>query len=483
MINTLVSIFSVCFLTYVILSEYGYMKQRRRNKLLLRGLDCFILEVRHYFYHSGLIAYAMREAAERSDRMLRPYVRCIAEILENADTEGYAETFDESLIKKYLKLICLLSQHVDEYGDTVLSDGGSGFLQNLMFIRMDIKTELRLLEKSEHLFMGFVMTASLPASSMTLIASWACDTIPQLTSFYYGRGGVLLAIAIMLITCVCCSSIVRLREGRNVRHLSIPLIIRIIEKSFAGMLIEKVIVKNYTRALRHKEMLRRLGERYSVTVLYFRQVICLLAGIAVVLLVYLDGAVINSLRAIDAAIIPLTLVGSFFYPYVILKLRSAISGDRMQEEIADLHTAISTMTGKENVSAIGMLEVMESFADIFKPAIRRCIDSFNIDEQTALDRMKQEEHNELFGRIVDCFYRIDDLGIEGAFGEISDDRKSFREYRDQESVFVLEDRSRLAMLLAILPGLLVLFAYLLIPFMTEALGMFESYAVNIEGAL
>ena len=77
----------------------------------------------------------------------------------------------------------------------------------------------------------------------------------------------------------------------------------------------------------------------------------------------------------------------------------------------------------------------------------------------------------------------DDLGLEGAFEEINDDRKKFREYRDQESEYQLEDRSKLAMMLAILPGLLILFVYLLIPFMSEALGLFDSYALSLEESL
>ena len=76
---------------------------------------------------------------------------------------------------------------------------------------------------------------------------------------------------------------------------------------------------------------------------------------------------------------------------------------------------------------------------------------------------------------------VDEAGVENAFEEVTAQITSFRESRELDRTILMDNNVLLASLLAVIPGGLVLFGYLLIPFMARAMTMFNDYQDALRG--
>ncbi len=127
------------------------------------------------------------------------------------------------------------------------------------------------------------------------------------------------------------------------------------------------------------------------------------------------------------------------------------------------------------ITPIEILESMEDFADYFRQPLRQCINEYCINERKALTDMAENQTYPGFVKLIDCFLAVDDAGIENAFDEVSAEIVIFKENRELSRMIILDNNVMFASLLSVIPGGLVLFGYLLIPFMVKALSMFNTY--------
>lgn len=165
----------------------------------------------------------------------------------------------------------------------------------------------------------------------------------------------------------------------------------------------------------------------------------------------------------------------FFYPSLVISFRLLLTENRMQDEVMQFQSLIHMLKKVPGISSMDILEKMEIFAEIFKPAIRQCINEFSISDIEAFERLYSNEQYAGFRKIVDCFMMVDEMGIEDAFEEISSEIVNFKENRKLERKILLDNEGMLGSLIAILPGGLIVFGYLLCPFMIRSVQIFNSY--------
>ena len=75
---------------------------------------------------------------------------------------------------------------------------------------------------------------------------------------------------------------------------------------------------------------------------------------------------------------------------------------------------------------------------------------------------------------------VDEVGLELAFAEVGAEIVNFKEDRKLERQMMLDDEVTLGTILAVIPGGLILFGYLLIPFMYKAMTQFNTYMGNLN---
>ncbi len=182
----------------------------------------------------------------------------------------------------------------------------------------------------------------------------------------------------------------------------------------------------------------------------------------------------------DIFLVIVCVVIGFLYPGFIVDVRGGIVENKMQDEVIQFQSLINMQSRVPGITSMTILESMEEFSYIFKPAIQQCINEFNIDDISALQRLYNTETYPGFRKIVDNFLMVDEVGLEHAFAEVGAEIVNFKEDRKLERQIMLDDEVTLGTILAVIPGAVILFGYLLIPFMAKAMSLFNDYMGNLN---
>lgn len=160
---------------------------------------------------------------------------------------------------------------------------------------------------------------------------------------------------------------------------------------------------------------------------------------------------------------------AYYVPYLMLLYRRRIIRLGMDAEVVQFHSIILMLMYLDNISILVILETMEIFAGIFKTSIQECINDFNSGSEEALMSLKEKETCEVFRRLVDNLIVSDKIGIIKAFDEIAADRLYFTERRKQENEIILKKKADNATLIAYIPLMLIMTAYLIAPFIIQCI--------------
>jgi len=170
----------------------------------------------------------------------------------------------------------------------------------------------------------------------------------------------------------------------------------------------------------------------------------------------------------------------YIYPAMMMSFKRILSENKMQDEVMQFQSLIHMLKKVPGISAADVLVKMEDFAEIFRPSIQQCINEYNISDTDALERLYAKEKYAGFRKIIDCFMMVDEMGVEDAFEEISSEITAFKENRKLERSILLENEGLLGALIAIMPGGLIIFGYLLCPFLIKSVQIFSSYQAQLQ---
>lgn len=529
------------FLVYAVFSEIMYYRNAKAESDFLLSFDDFLSHVRHFYYHCNSIADAVFYSIPACKQNMKADAEGIFEILEAEIYENESGKYTAER-HKYVKLFISLALPVIENGDSQ-DAGGSVFLNSVMQLRSDIQDERRFLDEKRHRFSGLTLTAALPIAAVPYIAAWGSETIPSLLGFYYGRTGNILKLILLAVTFVCFRAVSYLREGKkkpvmksimrriNLR-LSEPLrdmLGRITHRTgnirtkkrllFVASVIVMIFVLNsgHTQA---RELLctdisdigslsdtadgKQIKAMERVIPLYVRAYTAEhdMPDPEIMSLKLMDepgirtedvavstaNEIVRRVAAYNAEYfggfdILLTFIAAlaaYFYPEIVSMFRKTMSESRMQDEVMQFQSLIHMQKNVPGISPIALLESLESFADVFGPALRQCINEFSVNDIGALENMAIAENYPGFVKIAECFLSVDEAGVSDAFDEISAEIVNFKENRKLDRSILLDNEVMLASLISVIPGGAVLFGYLLIPFMLRSLSMFDSYQETLK---
>ena len=520
------------FIVYVFVSEYKHSEETGKEIRFLTELDRFLGNLKHHYFRTGSIRDALFYAADGIKAPLSIELAEIAGILESPDLRTLGNAYQNSEKNRYLRLLMSMMMLVEENGDQD-NENGSVFINAAMQLRMEVRDERRFIKNRKHKFMGLTWTAALPSLSVGFIASWATETNPNLLLFYYGRTGTLLRLTIAGISFVCYRFVSGLKnagiESTNEEALGSNVILRWLEGlkkgikrivlfCFTGLIVLSALMYSHKEAVRllqtdtgNIEMLcdiadgRQIAAMEYLIPLYTRKLVMekgpmpdveelagellnedgignaeVASSAAEEVIRRAEMAVSEGTDIIDLIVVLAAAAIAAFYPKLGGVFDKIVRNSKVKDEIILLQLIVSIQKDVPGISPRVIMETLESFSVYFKEPLRRCIDEYGICETEALEWLKNSCENTDFVRIVDCFIMADELGTETAFDEISSEIRAFREDRKAERTIDLENDVLLGTLAAILPGGIILFGYLLVPFMISALNLFNSYQNSLK---
>ena len=509
------------FMIYVAVSEVGISRSENRQYRFLTEFDRFLGSLRHYYLKSYSVRDAMYFGMEKTKGELKKELEEILDIIEsdNPDTQG--SVYQNSSKDRYLRLLLMMMLLVAENGDEK-DESGSVFINALIQLRMEVRDERRDLGIRRHKFMGLSLTAALPSVAVPFIARWGVRTNPDLLMFYYGRTGSIARAIILMVSFLCYNAVRGLKAaedhafdfsgtvGIKAKRALLFMVsgsVMLISLVFAhkeAVYLLKNDVSNVERLCDMADGRQIAAMEYFIpeyTQRIIGKIIDLPArdelkdmllsemGIRTEEVAYSSAdEILRRVAAIeteevdllDMLIVLTAGLAGAFYPGLTKIFRSMTEEDRKIEEIMRLQTIISMQKDVPGMSPAMLLESLECFAKYYKNYFERCLNDFGINEQEALLLLKEDEKEHELERIADCFLLADELGVGEAFDEIASEIRTFREDRKADKSIRIDNDVLLASLLAVIPGGLILFGYLLIPFMVSSLNMFNMYQNSLK---
>lgn len=176
----------------------------------------------------------------------------------------------------------------------------------------------------------------------------------------------------------------------------------------------------------------------------------------------------------------LAALAGFYFPLWFLLYRTRVRQMNMEDEVVQLQSVILMLIYLEQVTVELLLRWMENFADIFHPAIEKCINNYSWNDKEALETLKEEEPFEPFSRIVENMEMCEQIGVQKAFEEIAMDRNHFQEKRKQENEIQMNKKSVYARIVAYVPLMVTVGLYLVVPFVVESISQLLEYSVQMQ---
>ncbi len=176
------------------------------------------------------------------------------------------------------------------------------------------------------------------------------------------------------------------------------------------------------------------------------------------------------------------LIG-YFVPMIVLKFQKKMRQLEMENEIMQFQTLILMLMRIERISVQDILEWLERFSNIFKPAISTCLNNFEAGGWKALEQLREETGFEPFIKIIKNLQSaVDKIPIVDAFDELESERAFFQEKRKEANERLISKKSMYGKIIGFAPMILLFVAYLIVPliyvsmtFMGEYLAQMSTY--------
>lgn len=434
-----------------------------------------LMNMGHQYYHSGQVAEAVYDAAEGMPLETKKNLRRIYEILGEKDRQSGMEAYKKQVKNRFYRMFLMQAATVEEQGDEKMGEGSSVFLWSLKSLRVEAEIEQRNEQRMRYLLSGLGFVVAVPMFAIPAIHRWAVGNLKELSAFYDGIRGKSLELLAYGLTFFLYEF---LNGMRGILYQ--PALSGWIQwmgewqvyQDFFGR-CQKRFGKIFQK---REEMLKRWGTQKTVREFFLTQLLCAVAALILGICIYILY-LRYGMGGHPIWVILFAFAGymGFQYPVVRLFMERLVCLDKKKEEVLRLQFLIRLEKQLPGMTCQKLLEHLEQNAQLFRPALQECIGDYEWNENEALLALWQKEEEPSFRKLVDMFVMAEEIGVEDAFREIDAEIEQFLENQKLETEIMQQRRADFAILLACVPGILLLFGYLILPFMAECFRMLEYY--------
>lgn len=242
--------------------ECIYFITRRAELNLLRQMEKFFEDVRHYYYHHDNVDLAILDGIKQTGHEMKAHGNLIYKVLNEKNTEEEVRNYNEMIKINHLKLFLASCVQVKEYGDTYKEEI-SVFQSNMHHLKNEIHNEILKLKKLMYLFTGKIFMTVSPVLTLTYLKSFGIDILPEMSHFYEGTLGMVIIIVSILLVLICYTLQTYLRDLTPKAGENGCLLYTISRFTPIRIILDNYTERYYTNVLRLKEKLKQTGEKLS----------------------------------------------------------------------------------------------------------------------------------------------------------------------------------------------------------------------------
>lgn len=412
----------------VCLLEYRGFQKRRKEYRELEHFAEFLANLSYEFYVCKNVTESIFRAAERVPGILKGKLEEICFLLEGEDMENAAAEYQYPKHLKYLKLFLIQCQNAVQYGSG-RPGTESVFVRNMTELRRDVQNECYKRSQAAFLFAGLGLVAAVPVVFVPLVRKFGTANMQELKEFYEGTAGR-LTVTLLFVVTVC-----------------------------SYVLLTIVRKTNSTVYQRPKYACAAAAGGLSLCTAWSMRG----EGAGWIVLAVLLGSVFGT-----AAVM-------LFYRYLEYLRKIGMGG-----EVLGLQSVVLMLYDVPNMTILKLLAALEDYAELFRDILVRCTDRYASEENKALELLREEETYPAFRQLAGRLAVSERIGLSCAFSEIAADRQFFREQQRLDMEQELKKKAANAQVLAFVPMAVLLFFYLILPFLMASVGQMTEIFREME---
>lgn len=347
------------------------------NKLLKEQVE-FFSEIRHAYHEYNMVEEAIYEVSQNDELEVSRQGEKIYEILISDDPEEELEKYYDIAPNSYLKEFAGISYLTREFGDRKTSDGASLYLKNLNNITQEMQIEILKRDKLDYVFQSLSVISVLPILFIEILKNWAVSNFGFTTSFYNGKLGLIMQIAIVVLTFVCYILVRKVKDTttkNNVKDSQTPWQDKLYKKAPIKKIVDLFVPKKGTKQYRElTKLLKDAASKDKIEWIY-------VSKITLVILVFVVSLfLIGQLHRISVKYIYTTPTAD--YNLISMSERDeakAMKQTELENEFLDM------FKGKTNVTKDEIrlkVKYSKTFADSTEEEINSVVDSIYTKLQT-----------------------------------------------------------------------------------------------------
>lgn len=278
--NALLMVILLFFEAILVESRMSGMVDKLDTKLLKQQID-FFAEVRHAYHEYNMVEEAIYEAAQNDELEVSRQAEKIYEILQSDDPESELEKYYDVAPNSYLKEFAGISYLTREFGDRKV-DTGSLYLKNLNNITQEMQLEILKRDKLDYVFQSLSIIAALPVICIEPLKNWCVSSFSFTANFYEGKGGLIMQIALIIITFISYMLIRKIRDNGSIKDAykdpNQTWQAKAYRKPFIKRIVDLFIPKQGTKEYRKNiQLLKEAASKQKMETLYINRIVaCIL---------------------------------------------------------------------------------------------------------------------------------------------------------------------------------------------------------------
>lgn len=155
---------------------------------------------------------------------------------------------------------------------------------------------------------------------------------------------------------------------------------------------------------------------------------------------------------------------ALFVPYLELRYKYGLVLDGRAKEVRQFQAIIIMERVFPDVTAVDLLEAMETYASYFRRSIRDCINNYSTGPKAALIRLRDTADYDDFRDLIESFINVEDIGVSVAFVEVSNNREMIEKTNELMQDIQTSKKQDRTDVISKVPALLAVGAYFIVPF-------------------
>ena len=291
--DPLLLVILLLFELFLIETIMSGMIDKYDTKLLKQQID-FFAEIRHAYHEFNMVEEAIYEVSQNDELEVSVQGQRIYEILISDDPETELEKYYDVAPNSFLKEFAGISYLTREFGDRTDKDGASLYLKNLNNITEEMQLEILKRDKLDYVFQSLSVIAILPVLCMAPLKNWAISNFSFTAQFYQGKGGLMVQIALVVLTFVCYYLTRKIKDTGSIKVdfkdqnkvWQIKLYQRPIVKKIMDLLIPKKNTKEH-RVI--TKLMKEASTKQKIETLYVNKVVICLVTIVLTIALFALG--------------------------------------------------------------------------------------------------------------------------------------------------------------------------------------------------